>query len=71
MTVQILPFDAGGGPAWKGRPLYGKGVVTGMVLIEERERVRTYTLPFEMLTQLALSRAEPLEMINGTAKGYE
>lgn len=83
MTVQILPFDASGGGGVEGPftllalpdpapdVLSGEGVVTGMVFVEDRERVRTCTLRFGMLTQLALPRAESLEMISEAAKGYE
>lgn len=83
MTVQILPFDTGGGAGLEGpftlltlpEPapdvLYGEGVVSGSVFAEDREWVRKCTLRFGMLTQLARPRAESLEMVSEAAKGYE
>lgn len=83
MTVQILPLDAGGGAGLEGpftlltlpEPapdvLCGEGVVTGIVFVEDREHVRKCMLRFGMLTQLALPRAESLEMISEAATSYE
>ncbi len=83
MSIQILPLDAGGGAGLEGPftlltlptpapdVLYGEGAVTGMVFVEDRERTRMCMLRFGMLSQLALSRADSLEMINEAAKSYE
>lgn len=83
MTVQILPLDCGGSPGLNGpftlltlpEPApdvaYGEGGPAGMVFVEDRDRVRMCTLRFGMLAQLALSRAESIELIIRAARRYE
>ncbi|WP_028925842.1 helix-turn-helix domain-containing protein [Pseudonocardia acaciae] len=83
LTLQVLPFGRGAGPGFNGpftlltlpEPtpdvLYGESGPSGMVFIEDQERVRTYTLWHGMLTQLALSRGESLEMLGEMATSFE
>jgi hypothetical protein len=82
MTVQVLPFEAGGGalrgpftllslPDPASDIVYGEGIVTGTVFVEDRETVRTCTLRFGMLTHLALPRAESLDALREAASSFE
>lgn len=83
MTIQILPFDRGAGPGINGpftlltlpEPtpdmLFGESGPSGMVFIEDQEQVRRCTLWYGMLTQLALSRAESVDMLSEVATSFE
>jgi len=83
LTLQILPLDAGGGPGLNGpftlislpspAPdiVYGEGGPPGMIFVEDRDRVRMYTLWFGKLSQQALPRSESLDLVDQAAKSYE
>lgn len=82
VTVQILPSSTGGSPGLEGPfsiltlpdPVpdigYAEGPA-GSVYIEDRERVRAWTLRFGILTELALSRAESAEAVAHALRSYE
>lgn len=82
VTVQILPRDPGGSPGLEGPfsiltlpdPIPDIGYTegpAGMVYIEDREHVRMCTLRFGILTELALSRADSVEVIAQAMKTYQ
>lgn len=74
VTLQVLPLDVGGSPGLEGpfslltlpEPIpdfgYAEGQA-GMFYIEDREHVRMCTLRFGILTKLALSRADSIDVI--------
>ncbi|WP_220472726.1 helix-turn-helix transcriptional regulator [Streptomyces sp. SCUT-3] len=82
ITIQILPVEAGGSPGLVGPfslltlpdPIpdicYAEGPA-GTFYLEDREHVRTCTLRFGILTELALSRAESVKAMNRAMKRYE
>jgi transcriptional regulator with XRE-family HTH domain len=82
LTIQILSKDAGGSPGLEGpfsiltlpEPIPDIGYTEGRAgtfYIEDRERVRSWTLRFGMLTQRALSREESAEVITEAMKKYQ
>jgi transcriptional regulator with XRE-family HTH domain len=82
VTIQILPKDIGGSPGLEGPfsilslpdPVPDIGYTEGpggSLYIEDRERVRAWTLRFGILTERALSRADSVDVIAEAAKGYE
>jgi transcriptional regulator with XRE-family HTH domain len=82
VTIQILPKDVGGSPGLEGPfsilslpdPIPDIGYTEGpggSLYIEDRDRVRAWTLRFGILTERALSRADSVDVIAEAAKGYE
>ena len=82
VTVQILPGDCGGGPGLTGPftlltlpdPIPDVGYFegpTGAFYIEDRERIRSWTLRFGMLTQQAMSMEKSVEAIAEAMKRYQ
>jgi transcriptional regulator with XRE-family HTH domain len=81
VTIQILPKDSGGGPGLFGPfslltlpdPIPDIGYFEGppgTFYIEDRERVRSWTLRFGMLTQQALSGERSAEVIAEAMEQY-
>lgn len=82
VTIQILPLDAGGSPGLVGPfavltlpdPIpdigYAEGPA-GTVYLEDREHVRTCTMRFGILTELALSRADSMDVIAEMMRRFE
>lgn len=82
VTIQVLPSNAGGSPGLEGPfailtlpdPIPDIGHTegpAGMFYIEDRERVRMFTLRFGILTELALSRGDSMNVIADAMKSYE
>jgi transcriptional regulator with XRE-family HTH domain len=82
ITVQVLPRDVGGSPGLEGPftlltlpdPIPDIGYTespAGTLYIEDRDRVRQWTLRFGILTQRALSRQESAELIAEAMHNYE
>ncbi|QWF80612.1 helix-turn-helix domain-containing protein [Amycolatopsis sp. CA-230715] len=82
VTIQILPKDTGGSPGLEGpftlltlpEPIPDIGYFEGSpgtIYIEDRERVRSWTLRFGMLTERALSRKESAEVITEAMRQYQ
>ncbi|WP_405621666.1 DUF5753 domain-containing protein [Streptomyces sp. NBC_01508] len=81
-TLQVLPLNAGGSPGLEGpfslltlpEPIpdfgYAEGQA-GMFYIEDREHVRRCTLRFGILTELALSRADSVNLIAERMSSFE
>ncbi len=81
ITIQVLPRDIGGSPGLYGPfsiltlpdPIpdigYTEGAA-GALYIEDRDRVRTWTLRFGMLTRLARSQEDSVDMIAEAMRGY-
>lgn len=82
ITLQVLPLDVGGSPGLEGpfsiltlpEPIpdfgYSEGQA-GMFYIEDREHVRRCTLRFGILTELALSRADSVNLIAERMKSFD
>ena len=81
VTIQILPKDSGGGPGIEGpfslltlpEPIPDIGYFEGppgTFYIEDRERVRSWTLRFGMLTQQALNGEKSAEVIAEVVEQY-
>ncbi|MGS2590032.1 helix-turn-helix domain-containing protein [Streptomyces hebeiensis] len=81
VTIQVLPRNAGGSPGLEGpfavlslpEPIPDIGYTegpAGMVYIEDREQVRSWTLRFGILTELALSCADSREVIAEAMESY-
>lgn len=80
--LRILPVEAGGSPRLVGPfsiltlpdPIpdicYAEGPA-GTFYLEDREHVRTCTLRFGILTELALSRVDSVNMMTKAMKSYE
>lgn len=82
ITVQVLPRDVGGSPGLEGpftlltlpAPIPDIGYTegpAGTLYIEDRDRVRQWTLRFGILTQRALSRQESAELIAEAMRNYQ
>ncbi|MEC3982784.1 helix-turn-helix domain-containing protein [Amycolatopsis sp. H20-H5] len=82
LTIQILPKEAGGSPGLLGpfavltlpEPIPDIGYTEGSAgtfYFEDRERVRSWTLRFGMLTERALSRKESAEVITEAIRQYQ
>ncbi len=82
VTIQVLPKDAGGSPGLEGpfsiltlpAPIPDIGYTeghAGSLYIEDRERVRTWTMRFGILTQRALSRADSAKVIAEAMRIYQ
>jgi transcriptional regulator with XRE-family HTH domain len=82
ITVQVLPRDVGGSPGLEGpftlltlpAPIPDIGHTegpAGTLYIEDRDRVRQWTLRFGILTQRALSRQESAELIAEAMHNYQ
>ncbi|MGH3779225.1 MAG: helix-turn-helix domain-containing protein [Pseudonocardiaceae bacterium] len=82
ITIQILPRDVGGSPGLEGPfsiltlpvPIPDIGYTEGSAgtfYVEDRDRVRNWTLRFGMLTQRAWSREKSAEVIADAMKNYE
>ncbi|MFE3737699.1 helix-turn-helix domain-containing protein [Streptomyces sp. NPDC059134] len=81
VTLQVLPRNAGGSPGLEGPfavlslpdPIPDIGYTegpAGMVYIEDRDHVRSWTLRFGILTELALSCADSSDLIAEAIKAY-
>jgi len=81
VTIQVLPKSVGASPALEGPfsiltlpdPMPDVGYAEGSgraVYLEDRERVRTYTLRFGILTEQSLSPADSVKLITDAANGY-
>jgi transcriptional regulator with XRE-family HTH domain len=81
VTIQILPKDSGGGPGLLGpfslltlpEPIPDVGYFEGppgTFYIEDRERVRSWTLRFGMLTQQALNGEKSANVIADALEQY-
>lgn len=81
ITIQVLPRSVGG-PGLEGpfsiltmpNPIPDIGYVesvAGTFYLEDREHVRVCTMRFGILTELALSRADSMDLIAETMKSYE
>jgi transcriptional regulator with XRE-family HTH domain len=82
ITIQILPKEIGGSPGLEGpfsiltlpEPVPDIAYIEGpggSLFLENREQVRLCTMRFGILTSLALSRAESIDVIAEAAKGFE
>jgi Domain of unknown function (DUF5753) len=82
ITIRVLSKSAGASPGLEGPfsiltlpdPIPDVGYSEGpgrAVYIEDRERVRAYTLRFGVLTERSLSQAESVKLISEAAQGYE
>lgn len=82
VTIQILPGDCGGSPGMSGpftlltlpSPIPDVGYFegpTGTFYIEDRERIRSWTLRFGMLTQQAMTVEKSVEVIAEAQKRYQ
>ncbi|WP_263399774.1 DUF5753 domain-containing protein [Saccharopolyspora pogona] len=82
ITIQILAKQVGGSPGLEGPfslltlpdPIPDIGYTegpAGSLYLEDREHVRTCTLRFGVLTELALSRAESIDRIAQAMDSYE
>lgn len=83
ITIQVMPLTSGGGPGVLGpftllslpQPapdvVYGESPVAGSVYVSDADLVRTCTLQFGMLSQLALTRAESAERLAEAARCFE
>ncbi|MDA3642579.1 DUF5753 domain-containing protein [Saccharopolyspora indica] len=81
VTIQILPEEVPGTPGLEGPfalltlpdPIPDIGYTegpAGSLYIEDREQVRSRTLRFGILTELALSRADSLDAISKAVKNH-
>ncbi|GAA1968861.1 helix-turn-helix transcriptional regulator [Amycolatopsis minnesotensis] len=81
VTIQVLPRDCGGGPGLTGPfalftlpdPIPDVGYFEGppgTFYIEDRDRIRSWTLRFGMLTQQALSAEKSAAVIAEALKQY-
>ncbi len=81
VTMQVLPRDVGGSPGLNGPftiltlpdPIPDIGHTEGSAgafYIEDRDQVRSWTLNFGILTQLALSREATINVFSEAMKGY-
>ncbi|RDG34481.1 helix-turn-helix domain-containing protein [Streptomyces corynorhini] len=82
VNLQVLPWSAGGTPGLEGPfavlslpdPIPDIGYTegpAGILYVEDRDRVRWWTLRFGILTELALSCAESAEAIAEAMDSYE
>ncbi|MGH3771257.1 MAG: helix-turn-helix domain-containing protein [Pseudonocardiaceae bacterium] len=82
ITVQVLLRDVGGSPGLEGpftlltlpAPIPDIGYTecpAGTLYVEDRDRVREWTLRFGILTQRALSRQESAQLIAEAMHNYE
>ena len=82
IIIQVLPRDVGGSPGLEGPfslltlpgPIPAIGYTEGTAgtfYIEDRDRVRNWTLRFGILTQRAWSREESVELITEAMKAYD
>ncbi|AXG79962.1 helix-turn-helix domain-containing protein [Streptomyces paludis] len=82
VTIQVLPRDAGGSPGLEGPfailtlpdPIPDIGYTegpAGMVYVEDRDRVRAWTLRFGILTELALSCGDSVDVVAATMESFE
>ncbi|MGI8306792.1 helix-turn-helix domain-containing protein [Saccharopolyspora hattusasensis] len=82
VTIQILPKEVPGSPGLEGPftlltlpdPIPDVGYTegpAGSLYIEDREQVRSRTLRFGVLTELALSRADSIDAISRTMKDHQ
>jgi len=82
VAIRVLPRDIGGNPGLNGPftiltlpdPIPDIGYTegpTGAFLIEDRDRVRDWTLRFGRLDGLALSQGDSLDLITKAMRGYE
>lgn len=82
ITIQVLPKETNGSPGLEGPfsiltlpdPVPDIGYTegpAGSVYIEDREHVRACTLRFGVLTELALSRADSIDLITKTMNDHQ
>ncbi|MGH3686165.1 MAG: DUF5753 domain-containing protein [Pseudonocardiaceae bacterium] len=82
VTVQVLPRDVGGSPGLEGpftlltlpAPIPDIGYTegpAGTLYIEDRDRVRQWTLRFGILTQRALPCQESAELIAEAMRSFQ
>jgi len=82
IMIQVLPKSVGAGPALEGpfsilslpEPMPDVGYAEGSgraVYVEDRDRVREFTLRFGVLTEQSLSQADSMKLITDAANSYE
>lgn len=81
ITIQVLPRDVGGSPGLNGPfsiltlpdPIPDIGYTEGSAgafYVEDRDEVRSWTLQFGILTRLALSQEDSLDLVTEAMRGY-